>query len=228
LKVDTILISDIHLGSDLARPRDLINILHSHLYVQLVIVGDLFDDMNLERLNSEHLELINFLREVSKSHKVVWVEGNHDHKMIRGFSEIIGNTQTCEKYEWDYLGKKYLAIHGHQFDEYLLNHGNLTEIACTIYRISQRFDLRLNTNLSRRLRRGVERWKRVTERVLTGALKFAEFCGADKVFCGHTHNPIRRFKKNGIEYWNTGCWTDPHLASYITIGEQGINLQVIE
>lgn len=228
MRVNTILISDIHLGSDLARSRDLIDTLRSHFYDQLVIVGDLFDDMNLERLNSEHLELIEFLREISKYHKVVWVEGNHDHRMIRRFSEIIGNTQTCEKYEWDYFGKRYLAIHGHQFDEYLLNHGNLTEIACTVYRISQRIDRCLSTNLSRRLRKGVERWKRVTERVLNGALKFAEFCRADKIFCGHTHSPIMRFKKNGIEYWNTGCWTDPHLASYITIGEQGINLQVIE
>jgi hypothetical protein len=40
--------------------------------------------------------------------------------------------------------------------------------------------------------------------VLNGALRFAEFCGADRVFCGHTHNPIGRFKKNGIEYLEYG------------------------
>jgi UDP-2,3-diacylglucosamine pyrophosphatase LpxH len=228
MRVNTILISDIHLGSDLARPRDLINTLRAHLYDQLVIIGDLFDDMNLERLNSDHFELINYLREIGTHSKVVWVEGNHDYKMIKRYSEIIGTTETCERYVWNYMGKKYLAIHGHQFDEYLLNHGKLTGAACAIYRISQRFDTRLKTNLSRRLRKGVERWKNITERVLLGAIKFAEFCGVDSVFCGHTHNPVGRFNQDHIEYWNTGCWTDPHVASYVTIDEKGPSLKVIK
>jgi len=228
LRADTILISDIHLGSDLCRSKDLIKTLGNSIFDQLIILGDLFDDMNLERLKTEHYELINFLREISRNNNVIWVEGNHDYKLNREFSDIIGKTHTCEKYEWENNGKKYLAIHGHQFDEYLLNHCNLTEVACTIYRISQKFDSRLSTNISRSLRKGVERWKRVAEKVLLGALKFAEFCGADTIFCGHTHNPIMRFKRDRVEYWNTGCWTDPRIASFITINEEGTKLQVLE
>lgn len=88
MRVNTILISDIHLGSDLARQRDLVNTLRAHLYDQLVIIGDLFDDMNLERLNSDHFELVNYLREIGDHAKVVWVEGNHDYRMIKRYSEI--------------------------------------------------------------------------------------------------------------------------------------------
>lgn len=224
MRIHTLIVSDVHLGSVLSRSKDLMHILSSLTFDQLIILGDLFDDMNLNRLNREQLKLINFVRKLSNNTRVVWVEGNHDSKLIKDFPEIIGKSHSCEKYEWDYLGQKFLAIHGHQFDQFLLNHSYVTEIACFIYRLSQRLDRTLKTKISRRLRKNVENWKSVSQQVLQGALFFAELNKASTIFCGHAHNSINGFKKGNIKYWNTGCWTDPHIASFITINENGVKL----
>src|SRR5919109_556281 len=41
-----------------------------------------------------------------------------------------------------------------------------------------------------------------------------------RVFCGHTHEALLR-SSGGIEYFNTGSWTQEN-PTYITVGEEGV------
>lgn len=224
MRVDTLIISDVHLGSPMSRPGDLIKTLSGFKFDQLIVLGDLFDDMNLSKLDKNHLNLVRYIKDLSRLIKVVWVEGNHDSGLVKEFPNLIGRAHTCEKYGWEFFGKEFLAIHGHQFDEISKRYSCLVVIAVFIHRISQRVDRRIRTEISKRLRRLVERRKNVSRIVKNGALDFALSNSVDNVICGHTHAPISGFGKENVEYWNTGCWTDPHGASFISVCGNGVKL----
>jgi hypothetical protein len=65
-------------------------------------------------------------------------------------------------------------------------------------------------------------WLRLSKKVCAGALLYARFKGADRVFCGHTHEAMHR-EKDGVDYYNTGSWTDTKLT-YLTVNEEGVQI----
>ena len=46
---DTLLLSDVHLGSDISRARDALAVLDSCSYRRLILLGDIFSDLNFGR-----------------------------------------------------------------------------------------------------------------------------------------------------------------------------------
>ena len=57
-----------------------------------------------------------------------------------------------------------------------------------------------------------------------GALEYALERDASFVFCGHTHR-AGSIKKNGVEYFNTGCWSDNN-CHYVVVDGSGVSLRV--
>ena len=118
--IDTLIISDIHLGSEVSRSDMVIEIITFYDFKRLILNGDVFDDLNFKRLNKFDWKLLSLLRKISnpkRGKEVIWVAGNHD-----GASEILSHllgVQVYEEYSWDYEGKKIIAIHGHQFDKFI-------------------------------------------------------------------------------------------------------------
>ncbi len=51
---DTVIISDVHLGSKVSQAEDLLNFLDSVHFKHLIINGDVFDSINMHRLNRIH------------------------------------------------------------------------------------------------------------------------------------------------------------------------------
>ncbi len=47
---DTIIVSDIHLGSDMSRAGELIDVLNTWTFERLILLVDIFDDLNFKRL----------------------------------------------------------------------------------------------------------------------------------------------------------------------------------
>ena len=43
---DTIILSDIHLGSEVSRAQDALDVLQAYSYRRLVLLGDIFSDLN--------------------------------------------------------------------------------------------------------------------------------------------------------------------------------------
>ena len=222
--VDTFIVSDVHLGTDLSRPAALLATLQRYTFRRLILLGDILDDLNFGRLPRRHWELLAYLRTLctpDRHIEVVWVAGNHDHLLSKLTHNFLG-LLVRKQYQWRYEGKTYLAVHGHQFDSFIARHPLITGGACFLYYTLQRWETD-HHRLSRFLKRTSKTWLQVSELLAREATAYAARRGADGIFCGHTHSPLARIF-GGIGYYNTGCWTEKP-ATFITIGARGIQLQ---
>jgi UDP-2,3-diacylglucosamine pyrophosphatase LpxH len=207
LVIDTLIMSDIHLGSEVSRSEEALEMLKQFSFTRLILNGDVFEDLNFKRLSKEDWKFLSYIRKLS-GHKrgveVVWVAGNHD-----GIAEILSHLlglQVYDEYLWESEGEKYLAIHGHQFDKFLNENVVISAIACGFYKFFQRIDSG-DQRFSRWMKNRSKTWLRVSEKIAADAIEYANTKGANYVFCGHTHQAMQR-TSDGITYTNSGCWTD--------------------
>lgn len=221
--IDTLIISDVHLGSIVSRAKEALETIKNYSFKRLILLGDIFDDLNFERFTDEHLAFISHIRGLSDSEEkpeVIWIIGNHDVLLLKVMPPIM-KTEPHRFYEWEYKKEKYLAIHGHQFDRFLAKNVILSALASSFYVFLQRIDSK-KQRFSRFVKRMSKSWLRLSERVAKSASLFATIRGAQYVLCGHTHQSMQKdFKRN--KYFNSGCWTDTP-STYITIGEDGITI----
>ena len=219
--IDTIVISDLHLGSEISRARDALELLQSLRFNRLILLGDIFADLNFRRLTKEHWKFLGYIRKLSNPKhqvEVVWVEGNHDLGLIDVMSHLVG-VQVYEQYSWEFDGMRHLAIHGHQFDSFAINNHRLSSIGQYFYLQLQKLDSR-SKRFARYLDRLNTRWLRLSAQVAEGALSYAKQGKAERIFCGHTHFPMQT-TRDGVEYYNSGAWVDLRCA-YITISQEGV------
>ncbi len=210
-KVDTLIISDIHLGFEFSRVAKLREILSQYRFKRLILNGDIFDDLNFNRLNSEHWEVLSLFRHLSKFSEVVWVIGNHDGR-VDVLSRLLGVAVHTD-YQWKVGRQKYLAIHGHQFDRFMSEDPVISNLAGNLFYFLKRFEGK-NETLTRWIKKHNRSWLRLSDEVAFGAIKYAKAKGADYVFCGHTHL-ARTLEIGGIKYFNSGCWVE--LPSHLII-----------
>src|SRR6266852_7235463 len=121
--LDTVIISDLHLGSEVSRAGEALRFLQSTQFSRLILLGDIFADLNFRRLTKEHWKFLGYIRKLSNPKRdleVVWVEGNHDQGLTDIMSHLPG-VRVYQQYVWHYAGMRHLAIHGHQFDRLVAN-----------------------------------------------------------------------------------------------------------
>lgn len=222
---DTILISDLHLGSEVSRAREAAAFLTHAVFNRLVLLGDIFCDLNFRRLKAHHWEFLSLIRKLSNPKRgveVVWVEGNHDKGLSEVMSHLVG-VEVFQEYTWRYNGRRYLAVHGHQFDRFLVDCAPLSALGEYFYLQIQKIDLK-NGPIAHLLDALNSRWLRLTPKVAEGALALARSNGADVVFCGHTHQSFE-CESGGVSYFNTGCWIHDRLT-YAAVDANGVTLAV--
>ena len=221
---DTLILSDLHLGADMSRAREALQVLQQNTYRRLILLGDIFADLNFGRLKKEHWKFLGYIRKLSNPKRgveVVWVEGNHDHGLAQIMSHLVG-VRVYQVYQWSYQGLCHIAVHGHQFDDFSVSNVHLSYwVGTRLYLQLQKWDSR-NKALTRFLDRLNTRWLRLSAKVAAGALAYARRRGASRVFCGHTHDALHR-QEGGIDYYNCGAWIDQRLT-YITVGEDGVQI----
>jgi len=221
---DTLILSDLHLGAECSFAREATNLLRQSRFRRLILLGDIFADLNFGRLTKQHWKFLGLIRKLSnpkRNIEVVWVEGNHDHGLSNVMSHLVG-VRVYQEYAWQFEGKKHLAIHGHQFDQFVIDTLRLNYLGTLLYLQLQRLDLR-GKPITRFLDRLNTRWLRMSEKVARGALFHARLRKANRVFCGHTHD-ARQQTKDGIEYYNSGGWVDSRLT-YITVDTAGVEIR---
>jgi len=90
---DTLILSDVHLGSEISRARDALDVLKSTTFRRLILLGDIVNDLNFRRLKKEHWQFLSYIRKLSnpkRNVEVVWVEGNHDLGLADLMSHLVG------------------------------------------------------------------------------------------------------------------------------------------
>jgi UDP-2,3-diacylglucosamine pyrophosphatase LpxH len=220
---DTVIISDLHLGSDISRAEDALTFLKSRTFRRLILLGDIFSDLNFRRLTKEHWQFLSYIRKLSnpkRNIEVVWVEGNHDQGLSQLMSHLVG-VPVYQQYVWEFQGVRHLAIHGHQFDRFVINNYLLSRLGEFFYLHIQKLDLKDKT-FARYLDRLNTRWLRLSTKVAAGALDYAKKAHAARIFCGHTHVALQR-EQDGVSYYNSGSWIDSR-CTYIGIDSEGVRI----
>src|SRR5581483_3246461 len=103
-------------------------------------------DLNFRRLKKEHWHFISYIRKLSNPKReveVVWVEGNHDYGLTDVMSHLVG-VDVYQEYEWTFCGIRHLAIHGHQFDRFVVNNRFLSNVFTACHHSLQKLSLGQN------------------------------------------------------------------------------------
>jgi UDP-2,3-diacylglucosamine pyrophosphatase LpxH len=204
----TIIISDLHLGSDVCRARELEQFL-DHIEKRcdrLILNGDVFDSINFRRLKKHHWNVLSLLRKVSDKIDVIWVCGNHD-----GTAEIVSHLLgicVVDEFEFESDEKRVLVLHGHVFDKFITARPIITKIAEVFYRSLQRID-KSNwlASVAMKVKKRSRIYLRNAENIRLKSIKYAKEKGCDIVCCGHTHQSVED-RSTPIQYFNSGCWTE--------------------
>ena len=221
--LDTLILSDLHLGSEVSRAREATELLEATKFRRLLLLGDIFCDLNFRRLTSDHWKFLSRIRKLSNPKRkveVVWVEGNHDQGLSQIMSHLVG-VPVYQRYVWEYEGKRHLAVHGHQFDYFCQENALLSRIGERIFYELQKLDGG-RKRISRFIDRINTRWLRMEARVAEGAFLYARAGRAERIFCGHTHVATHQHR-HGIDYYNSGSWINAS-PTYLTIGHEGVRI----
>ena len=220
---NTLILSDLHLGAETSRAREATRVLKQSRFERLILLGDIFADLNFARLTKEHWKFLGYIRKLSnpkRNIEVVWVEGNHDHGLTNIMSHLVG-VRVYQDYRWDYRGLQHIAIHGHQFDGFQVNSVRLSRWGTSLYLQLQKLDFK-SKPIARLIDRLNTRWLRMSSKVSAGAIAYAKSHEAQRIFCGHTHQALH-VEQDGISYYNSGGWVDSKLT-YLTIDETGVQI----
>src|SRR5437667_1293585 len=220
---DTLILSDLHLGSEISRARDALRMLKQSSFRRLILLGDIFSDLNFGRLKKEHWQFLGYIRKLSNPKRdieVVWVEGNHDHGLSQVMSHLVG-IRVYQEYAWEYGGLRHLAVHGHQFDRFVSRNRVLSSFLSALHLALQKMAFGKKRMIGF-LERFDTAWLRLSSKVARGALAHGKSRNAQRVFCGHTHEATS-LKRDGVEYYNSGSWTQAS-ATYIAVDHQGARI----
>src|ERR1051326_6214390 len=107
---NTLILSDLHLGAETSRARDALRMLQRYHFERLVLLGDIFCDLNFARLKKEHWRFLSHIRKLSNPKRGVgvgWVGGNHEYR-LSGLMAPLVRLRLDQEYAWTYQGMRHL------------------------------------------------------------------------------------------------------------------------
>jgi len=215
--VHILLISDIHLLSEICNERALLKVFEEYSYDELIIVGDLHEREG--KLTDGQFEIVKHLRE--NRDKVVYIDGNHDRGEKTSIGRLI-DIEPVKKHIWQLAGRKFCAIHGDKFDRWcwIFGQHEVDRLFNHLVSFAKRFNVPLVQNTG--LFDCMHNW--ITSHFRRQAIKFARKKGFDAIICGHTHHAQYRppnGKGKSVEYVNCGAFVLDNPCSWITIDQNG-------
>lgn len=207
--LNTLIISDIHLGSPVSNRDKVLEVLKLN-FQTLIINGDLFDNSSFHRFNKKDWAVLSKLRKLSKTHKVIFVKGNHDPDAE--FLSVITGMEFVESYSFQIGQKTFYAEHGDKYDHWIKHRPFITWLFTGLYYWLQRMDG--SHKLSRSLKKLSKSWIKAKD---TLAKRFINKHGKDYdvIMTGHTHFPEIKHT-NCCVYVNSGSFCEK-VCSYIEI-----------
>ena len=223
----TVIISDVHLGTEGSKAKEVILFLKSVSCETLILNGDIIDGWQLKKGSSWKKKHTAFFRIILKmieiqNTKVVYLRGNHDDFLDQIIPFSLGKSFTIQR---DYIlksaQKNFLVIHGDIFDSVTSHMKWLAYLGDVGYT----FLLTINKLYNKyRSWRGLDYYsfsQRIKQRVKEAVNyvseyeeKLTELAKANHcegIICGHIHKPdIRQI--GDITYMNSGDWVESLTA----------------
>ncbi len=221
---DCVVISDLHLGSAVCQAKLLEEFLEwaaDHTR-ELVINGDIFDDLNFNRLTKRHFACLKVIRRNSDRDdlRLVWVRGNHDGPADI-VSHIVG-VEILDEYVYRDDRVELLILHGDQFDTIITDYKLLTDFFCGLFYFIQKW---MPHRASRWIRRVSKRFQRNSQLIERRASEYARGRGFRAVTCGHTHMALVS-RHDDVLYVNSGTWTEHPPCPFVSVREGQIRLEL--
>ncbi|MFN3884043.1 MAG: UDP-2,3-diacylglucosamine diphosphatase [Rhodocyclaceae bacterium] len=223
IKVRSIFLSDIHLGTRGCQADSLVAFLRHYEAEHLFLLGDIVDFWAMKRgihwTPAQNTVVQKILRRARHGEQVMLIPGNHDEALREYVGARFGDIQIAAEHIHETAdGRRLLLLHGDEFDQVTRHHRWLALIGDIGYNLL----VRLNAWLSwvRRTLRIAGYWslagyaKRRVKRAVSFIFDFEDVViravherGLDGVICGHIHSATLR-EHDGILYVNCGDWVD--------------------
>lgn len=226
IKVRSLFISDLHLGTKGSQAEALLQLLKIYEPETLYLVGDIVDGWRLKSVwhwPQPHNDVVQkLLRKVRKGCRLIYIPGNHDEFMRDYVGSNFGGIEIVEEAIHEGAdGRRALVLHGDKFDVVVRHMRWLALLGDTAYDVA----LYLNRHVSRvRRAMGLPYWSfsawsksRVKSAVnFIGAFREAVVNEArrhhiDTVICGHIHQATIEMM-DGVRYMNCGDWVESCTA----------------
>jgi len=215
-------ISDVHLGTKGCKAEFLLDFLKNTESDYLYLVGDMIDGWRLKKSwywPQAHNDVVQkLLRKARKGARVIYVPGNHDEFARDYASYHFGDVEVVEEaIHVAADGKRYLVIHGDQFDGVMQYAKWLAHLGDSAYTLALTLNhwfnwvrrklgysyWSLSAYLKHRVKNAVQFIAQYEETMIDVARKR----GVDGIVCGHIHHAeLRQF--GGITYANDGDWVE--------------------
>lgn len=226
VQVKTLFISDVHLGTKACQADLLLEFLRVYEAETIYLVGDIIDGWRLKSgwyWPQAHNDVVQkLLRKVRKGTRLIYLPGNHDEFLRDYAGNQLGGIELVDTIIHEAVdGKRYLIIHGDQFDMVVRHAKWLALLGDGAYT----FAMFLNTyvNFFRR-KLGLTYWSLSAwaKYKVKNAVNFissyedllcneAKRLNADGVVCGHIHHAVMHDRFD-VRYVNTGDWVESCTA----------------
>lgn len=222
----TLFLSDVHLGSRGCQAHLLLDFMRFHDAETIYLVGDIVDGWRLKKRwhwPQHHNDVVQkLLRKGRKGSRIVYLPGNHDEFLRDYLGLQMGGIEIVDTIVHEAAdNKRYLVVHGDQFDvvvrhakwlaflgDWAYNFALWTNIYVNIVRRKMGFDYwSLSAWAKNKVKNAVSFIGRYEETLSHEAGK-AE---VDGVICGHIHHAAMQ-DVGGIAYVNTGDWVESCTA----------------
>jgi UDP-2,3-diacylglucosamine pyrophosphatase LpxH len=227
-QVRSIFLSDIHLGTKACQAHHLLEFLKEYSSEHMFLLGDIVDLWSMSRGGvhwspAQNTFVQKMLRRARHGEKVIFIPGNHDEAIREYAGTSFGDVMVLHEYIHTAAdGRRYLLMHGDEFDQVTLHHKWVAIMGDMAYNLL----VSLNVYLSW-LRRTIKRpgyWslagyaKRKVKTAVNfifdfedSVIRHARERDLDGAICGHIHWPMIK-QVDGMTYINCGDWVDSCTA----------------
>ncbi|MBI4997716.1 MAG: UDP-2,3-diacylglucosamine diphosphatase [Rhodocyclales bacterium] len=226
-KVRAIFLSDIHLGTRGCQAERLLEFLKNHEAEYLYLLGDIVDFWAMRRgvhwSPAQNTVIQKVLRRARHGEQVILVPGNHDEALREHDGIAFGGISIVNEHIHTTAdGRRFLLIHGDEFDQVTRHHRWVALLGDVAYNTL----VRINGWLSwcRRRLKIPGYWslagyaKRKVKSAVSFIFDFEDSVihavrerGLDGVICGHIHSATIR-EGDRVTYINCGDWVDSCTA----------------
>jgi UDP-2,3-diacylglucosamine pyrophosphatase LpxH len=223
-RVRALFISDVHLGTRACQADRLLDFLRCHDADEIFLVGDIVDFWAMRRRGvywsaAQNTVIQKILKRARHHVSVVFIPGNHDEVARDHVGTSFGNIRVVREHVHVAAdGRRYLVLHGDEFDVVTKYHRWLAILGDHAYSLVVRLNVLLS---SARRALGVGGYwslsgyaKRKVKSAVGFIFDFEESVvrhvrdrGFDGVICGHIHAATIR-DLDGVRYLNCGDWVD--------------------
>jgi len=215
--VKRLIISDTHIGSKFYKKKELLKLLRTKEYDQLILNGDIIEFLKVPAFTPLALEIA---RAVDYNKEVIYVVGNHDSALAKFIGQELWGVKFVEEYCFREGGRNFRIEHGDKYETGLVHRKYVMKLISIVQDFLERtFDLDLTSWLTNR---------KIEKRKLKKLWDIMDNnSDVDVLIIGHLHMPevvIWIDENESIKtYVNSGDWVQH--ATYIEINDGVVRLR---